>query len=169
MPKAILPPGLDFHPIKEKGACLYAGGLQIRGAYSVDSQLSLYRYWTGEMALHLLYPLVRKDDVPFAQDCFGDQYLQREGKVYQLFAETGEIEFLKPFKSAKEFLDWVDEEPIEYLSLPENLELSKGKLLLAYPPFCSEEGNNASIKEVENDEVISFHAELARQLFRSSN
>ncbi len=36
---------------------------------------TLRQVWIGEDRLSRLYPAVNADDVPFAQDCFGDQFL----------------------------------------------------------------------------------------------
>ena len=157
-----LPSSSDIFPINVHGQYLYSGGLQVRGALSNDSQLSLHRYWHGEMAFHNMYRSVLDSDVPIAQDCFGDQYLDREGIVYFLSAETGDTEKLN--MSPDEFIQWAAKDPIENLNLPEELNLEQGFLLHAYPPFCTKEGSNASVKAVPNDEVILFHADFANQI-----
>ncbi len=160
--KMNLSQSLRFIPILEVGAFLYSGGLQVRGIKSNHLQLSLNRYWYGDLALFKMYPKLNSMDIPFAQDCFGDQFFERKGVVFQLFAETGEIESID--KSPEEFLAWSSIDPIERLNLPSDLNLSDGKLLLAYPPFCTAEGNKSSIKEIDNDEVINFHADFSKQI-----
>jgi hypothetical protein len=43
--------------------------------------------------------------------------------------------------------------------------MDPGELLLAYPPFvCRESGAGAHLKPVPANEVIRFHADLARQI-----
>lgn len=158
---------LRINPILEDGAFLYSGGLQVRGIKSKHIQLSLHRYWHGDLALHRMYPKLNSTDIPFAQDCFGDQFFERNGIVFQLFAETGEIESID--MTPEEFLSWSSINPIEHLNLPSDLNLSDGKLLLAYPPFCTEEGNKPSISEINNDEVINFHAEFSKQISQIKN
>src|SRR5688500_691944 len=65
-------------------------GLHVRGACREPAWHSLRDAWLGEQAFHRLYPDVRPDDVPFAEDCLGDQFLLREGRVWRLYGETGE-------------------------------------------------------------------------------
>lgn len=158
---------LKFTPIFDNGAFLYSGGLQVRGIKSNHVQLSLNRYWHGDLALHKMYFKLNQMDIPFAQDCFGDQYFERNGIVFQLFAETGQIESTD--KPPTDFLIWASIDPIEHLNLPSDLNLTEGKLLLAYPPFCTTEGSKAIIKEVSNDEVINFHADFSKQISITKN
>ncbi|TVZ37995.1 hypothetical protein P886_2344 [Alteromonadaceae bacterium 2753L.S.0a.02] len=77
-------------------------------------------------------------------------------------AEKGNIEEYNCTWGA--FMSWVAEDPFERLDLPENLNLETGKLLFAYPPFCSKEGNEAVIKPIDGEEPIRFHADFARQI-----
>ncbi|MBE3659325.1 hypothetical protein BOO92_22125, partial [Vibrio navarrensis] len=64
----------------------------------------------------------------------------------------------------EQFLAWVDEDPIERLSIPNDLDLKVGQLLFAYPPFCTAEGNNTCIKAIDGVELIRFHANFAKQI-----
>lgn len=82
--------------------------------------------------------------------------------VVKLNAETGDIDGFGC--TWEQFLAWVDEEPIERLGIPSDLELKVGQLLSAYPPFCTVEGSNASLKAIDGIELISFHADFARQI-----
>ena len=141
---------------------LYSGGLQIRSEDAEEKLLNTKTFSDGDLALSKLYPSVEIDDYPIAQDCFGDQFLLRQGKVIKLMAETGETEEYDC--TWEQFLEWVDEDPINRLDLPEKLNLEKGKLLFAYPPFCTKEGKNASIKAIDGIELIEFHADFARQI-----
>src|SRR5581483_2945881 len=72
------------------GCVVFGGGLHIRGASANPNWHSLRQVWIGEDRLSRLYPGVNADDVPFAQDCFGDQFLLRSGSVMRLHGETGE-------------------------------------------------------------------------------
>jgi len=141
---------------------LYSGGLQIRSENAEEPLLNVATFLTGELALSKLYPLIKASDYPIAQDCFGDQFLIRDNSVIKLMAETGDIEEYN--YTWEQFLAWVDEDPEDKLDLPENLELESGKLLFAYPPFCTKEGSNATIKPIDGMELISFHADFSRQI-----
>jgi hypothetical protein len=141
---------------------LYSGGLQIRSENADKPLLNVRTFQQGELALSSLYPLVRPGDYPVAQDCFGDQFLIRDNSVIKLMAETGDIEEFNC--TWEQFLAWADEDPYDRLDLPENLNLEIGKLLFAYPPFCTKEGANATIKPIDGEELIRFHAEFARQI-----
>lgn len=141
---------------------LFNGGLQIRSKSSTDPFFNTETFTNGELALHKLYPNVNETDIPIAQDCFGDQFIIRDNIVYQLEAETGDISSLEV--SWDDFLSWISEDPIERLNISDDLSLTQGNLLFAYPPFCTKEGSNASIKEVDGREVILAHAEMARQI-----
>lgn len=141
---------------------LYSGGLQIRSEEAANSFYRIDTFLKGELALHKLYKGVEPDDIPIAQDCFGDQFLIRKGKVFRLYAETGELE---PYDlNWEQFLEWVNEDPIERLEIDEDLDLEVGKLLFAYPPFCTKEGENARINPIDGKEVIRFHAKFAKEL-----
>ena len=63
-----------------------------------------------------------------------------------------------------QFLSWVNEDPEDRLDLPEDLDLEVGQLFLAYPPFCTKEGENAEIRAINGKEVIAFHADFAKQI-----
>lgn len=141
---------------------LYSGGLQIRSNDAEDPLLNCNTFLNGEIAFHNLYPAIEHEDYPIAQDCFGDQFFIRNNLVIKLMAETGDIEELNC--TWEQFLVWVAEDPIERLDLPDDLELEKGKLLFAYPPFCTVEGSNAVIKAIDGIELINFHADFAKQI-----
>ncbi|EGR0148808.1 MULTISPECIES: hypothetical protein [Vibrio] len=141
---------------------LYSGGLQIRSKDAQERLLNVDTFLDGELAFHNLYREVKASDFPIAQDCFGDQFFIRDNLVVKLNAETGEIDEFGC--TWEQFLAWVDENPIERLSIPNDLDLQAGQLLFAYPPFCTAEGNNASIKAIDGVELIRFHADFAKQV-----
>lgn len=141
---------------------LYNGGLQIRSEEASDKLLNVKSFLEGDLSLSELYSSVLPSDYTIAQDFFGDQFLIRNDLVVKLMAETGEIEELNC--TWEEFLSWVNEDPYNRLDLPEDLELETGKLLFAYPPFCTKEGSNEVIKPIDGEELIRFHADFARQI-----
>ena len=159
---AELPVGL-FEVVREwNGFVLHGGALHVRGACLEPEWHSLRVAWRGEGALHRLYDAVRAEDVPFAQDLFGDQFLWREEAVWRLFAETGDVEEMAG--SLEEFWEGVNGDVEGYLNVGKG-ELEPGQLVLAYPPFCVEEsGRNVGFSKVPAQEAIAFHATLARQL-----
>src|SRR3954466_4178623 len=77
------------------GFILFDGGLHVRGAVISPEWHSLRKVWPGDFALHRLFPAIEETDVPFAQDCLGDQFVLRAGVVYRLNAECGEIKSLE--------------------------------------------------------------------------
>jgi hypothetical protein len=152
------------------GFIQFEGGLHVRGACRAPAWHSLRDAWEGEAAFHRLYPEVRPEDVPFAEDCLGDQFLLRDGQVWRLWAETGEIESLEVGWSG--FFEAVQADPVEYLSLYPLLQfqreggrLEPGQLLAAFPPFCTKESaDGVSLRAIVADERRRFLAELAMQL-----
>jgi hypothetical protein len=126
------------------GFIQFHGGFHVRGACHEPWWHSLRAAWEGDEAFHRLYPQVRAEDVPFAEDCLGDQFLLRGSGVVRLRAETGESELLGLSFGA--FLDRVQKDPVEILTLgplqrfrDEGGRLEPGQSLGAYPPFCTKE------------------------------
>jgi hypothetical protein len=53
---------------------------------------------------------------------------------------------------------------------PDGGSLPVGKLLLAYPPFCTgKSGSNASLRVENALEVIKYHADFARKIAESED
>lgn len=152
------------------GCVLFGGGLHIRGCVQHPDWHSLQRAWTGQDRLSALYPAVQSDDIPFAQDCFGDQFLLRSNVVFRLRGETGEVESLGI--GWTEFLTAAAADPIEFLLLQllegfkiEGGTLEPGQLLNVYPPLCTQEANNGvSLKAIPALEQIRFLADFASQI-----
>ena len=154
----------------ENGFILFGGGLHVRGAVLSPEWHSLRKVWFGDLALHRLFPAITETDVPFAQDCLGDQFVLREDTVHKLDAETGT---LRNFGMDLEvFLSCARENPVEFLSLQplqqfqlEGGELRPGQLLSVYPPFIFEESaQSVSLKAISMFDRIGFLAELASQV-----
>ncbi|MBI3822070.1 MAG: SMI1/KNR4 family protein [Planctomycetes bacterium] len=142
-----LPKSLADMLRQTNGFIQYHGGFHLRGACLAPTWHSLRDAWLGPSAIHRLYAAVKPDDIPFAEDFLGDQFLLRGGEVWRLFAETGELEPLEA--SFKEFLKDVEDDPGENLGLHPLLKfqregghLQPGQLLAADPPFCMEEAED---------------------------
>lgn len=146
------------------------GGLHVRGICPDPLWHSLAHVWTGEMALHRLFRDVRSDDVPFAQDCLGDQFLLRDGRVVRLAGETGEIEDLR--MNLADFLGRADRDPLDSLSLQplmdfreEHGELQPGALIHVAPPFCLKDiKGERSLSPVPAFDLLNAHATLAKEI-----
>jgi hypothetical protein len=155
------------------GFIQFHGGFHVRGACLTPAWHSLRDAWIGKNAFHLLYPDVMPEDIPFAEDCMGDQFLLRDGTVWQLFAETGELESLE--STFSEFLQNVEDDPGEHLALHPLLQfqregghLQPGQLLSANPPFCTEEAEDGvSLKAIASEERRRFLADLAKKMSES--
>jgi hypothetical protein len=153
----------------ENGFIAVEGGFHVRGASLNPEWHSLRAAWEGEFALYQLYPTVRNNDIPWAEDCFGDQYLIRDGLVVRLSGETGEIE--ETHSTWSDFLSLSEEDPIEFLNLShlerfrnEGGVLLPGQLLSVYPPFVTTEGGHPSLKPIPALERRAALADLARQI-----
>lgn len=152
------------------GFIQFHGGLHVRGACHDPGWHSLRDAWDGEAAFWRLYPEVNQADVPFAEDCMGDQFLLRDGVVHQLAAEVGEVESLGV--GLREFFQAVGSDPVGFLSLQPLLQhqqgggrLEPGQLLAAYPPFCTEESaESVSLIAIAAGERRRFLADMAAQL-----
>jgi len=149
------------------GFVAFGGGLHLRGACVAPAWHSLRHAWRGDAALYRLFPALASDDVPFAEDALGDQYVLRDGRVVHLSAETGE---LAPREvGLEQFLAEAFEDPVNYLGLQplqqfeaEGGRLQPGQLLSVYPPFCTEESaNGVSLRAVPSADRIGFLSELA--------
>jgi hypothetical protein len=152
------------------GFILYGGGLHVRGACKSPKWHSLRNVWTGSFALHKHYSALLESDVPFAQDCVGDQFILRDHRVHRLDAETGRLESMEV--DLKEFLKRTQKNSVEYLSLYpllryqiEGNSLKPGQLLNVYPPFCFEESSKGvSIKAIAMFDRLGFLADLSKQI-----
>lgn len=152
------------------GLVAYEGGLHVRGACRQPEWHSLRHAWHGPQAFHELYAAVEREDVPFAEDAVGDQWLLRGESVWRLAAETGDVDSLD--QTLRAFLAAVQRDPVERLGLQplmkfrsEGGALAPGQLLNVYPPFCTvEAARGVHLSAVPTGERLCFLAELARQL-----
>ncbi len=168
---ARLPQDLRQLLAEVNGFIMFDGGLHLRGACVGPEWHSLRKVWEGELALSSLYPVIRPEDVPFAEDCMGDQFVLRDGVIHQLAAETGQLSSLEV--GLFDFLDKAQKSPIEYLSLHPLIQfqreqgrfISPGELLDANPFFCmAESGAGVQLKAVPALERLSFLAHVAGQI-----
>lgn len=157
--------------LEATGGFILGGGLlHVRGATESPHWHSLEIAWRGPEAFHTLYPEVRPTDIPFAEDGLGDQWLLRGGHVARLWAETGDVDVTDV--SLEGFFDAVEENAVESLDvglIAEAVEeygpIPPGKLLLAYPPLCTEEAEDGvDLSPVDAAELYGLHAELAESV-----
>lgn len=152
------------------GCIVHGGSLHIRGSCLQPDWHSLHHVWMGDNRLSAYYANVRHDDVPFAQDILGNQFLIRSNSVWRLEGETGEIADLR--MSWREFLKAATNNPIEFLSLQlfEDFKsgggsVEPGQLLNVYPPLCTNEASNGvSVRAIPALEQIRFLADFASQV-----
>jgi hypothetical protein len=152
------------------GFVQFAGGLHVRGVCEKPTWHSIGEVMVGPLALHHLYKAILPTDAPFAQDCVADQFLLRDGIVYKLQSETGELESLG--FSLSQFFLAIEADPIEFLAMQPLLRfqrngsmLEPGQVLHVYPPFCTKEAaNGVSLRAVSATEALAFLAHFSRQL-----
>jgi hypothetical protein len=167
---ALLPRELASLLGQVNGFILHGGALHVRGAVSSPVWHSLRFRWRGAESVVALYPSLEPDDIPFAEDCVGDQFVLRRDEVVRLAAEDGSIEPTGTGLFA--FLDAAAKDPIGFLRAQPLLNhlnnagtLQPGELLFAYPPYCTAEAaSGVSLKAIPADEVIRFHTGLAAKL-----
>jgi hypothetical protein len=167
---SLLPPNLVALLQQINGFVQFGGGLHVRGVCSTPGWHSLATVMLGEHAIHRHYPAVASTDVPFAQDCVADQFLLREGIVYRLQSETGELQSLEV--NLPGFLSAIEAAPIEFLAMQpllqfqqEGGELQPGQGLHVYPPFCTNEAaNGVSLRPIGAEEALAFLANFCCQL-----
>jgi hypothetical protein len=151
------------------GYVAYHGGLHVRGACLQPTWHSLRYNWLGDGAIHKLYPAMTPDDIPFAEDALGDQFIVRGGIVHRLSAETGELTSLGV--DLPDFDAKVQADPVEFLQLhpllqirSEGRELEPGQLLSVIPPFVLNCDGERSFKPVDGREHLEWLAGFARQI-----
>ena len=164
-----LPPELAAFLLEENGFIAVHGGFHVRGACHEPAWHSLRAAWLGPESVASRYPTVRPDDIPFAEDAVGDQFLLRHGVVHRLSAETGELESLDVGLS--DFVSRAADDPIEYLNLGPLVafedtggRLAPGQLLSVYPPYCVDAPGERSIRAIAAEEQHRSLARLAEEI-----
>src|SRR5574338_338404 len=79
-----LPMELQQLIAQRNGFVAFRGGLHVRGACTAPEWHSLRAAMEGPASFAARFRTVKKDDVPFAQDVFGDQFILRGDKVHKL-------------------------------------------------------------------------------------
>ena len=145
------------------GFILHDGAIHVRGASTNPEWHSIRAALNGRLALHGLYHDVLPTDIPFAQDQVGDQFLLRDGAVWRLFAETGEVEQFCP--NLATFLSGLQDDVEHTFNVGLHRSMEPGQLMQAFPPFCMKEAENGvTLSPKPANEVIIFHASLAREI-----
>lgn len=152
------------------GFIALGGALHIRGVCAEPDWHSLEVAWHGDRALSRLYCEVLPDDIPFGQNCLGDQLLLRDGSVHELEGETGSLSDLKV--DLMSFLSGCQTEPERWLPM-EVLRrftngggrLEPGTLISVYPPFCTKQAaNGVSLRAISASDRIGFLSDFAAQI-----
>ncbi|MCA8829622.1 SMI1/KNR4 family protein [Hymenobacter pini] len=168
---AKLPTYLQAFLREQNGVVAYFGGLHIRGCVAAPGWHSLASVWQGERALWRTYDAVQKADIPFAQDCAGNQFLLRGDAVLWLDTETGELADLEV--DFKHFLFGAEKFPLDALGMQPLRAfqqaggvLQPGQLLSLYPPLCitTKGQSKPSAKAVSVTERLAWLAEFHRQI-----
>ncbi len=138
-----LPEELKSFYLDINGIIAFNGGLHIRGCVLDPDWHSLRHVWVGDSALFRVFNALSPKDIPFAQDCLGDQYFLRMGSVWSLMVDTGEIDDLEI--ELYDFLEDAILDPVEFLGLEPLVQflddgqvLEPGFILKSIPPFSIE-------------------------------
>lgn len=159
----LLPDYLKDFYLNNNGLIAYNGGLHIRGCANFPEWHSLKEYWFGKMKLSHLFSTININDIPFAQDCFGDQYIIRNNKLGRVLAEIDEFQDLKIVFC--EFLHQVTSNVYEFLAI-ENISqfnLKPNQLINAFPPFCMDIKQRI-LKPIDLTKRITFLSEFSKQI-----
>ncbi|AHJ97076.1 SMI1/KNR4 family protein [Hymenobacter swuensis] len=168
---ARLPSYLQAFLREQNGVVAYFGGLHIRGCVAAPGWHALAGVWQGERALWRTYAEVQKADIPFAQDCAGNQFLLRGDAVLWLDTETGELADLEV--DFKHFLFGAEKFPLDALGMQPLRAfqqaggvLHPGQLLSLYPPVCiaTKNQSEAGAKAVSVTERLRWLADFHEQI-----
>ena len=152
------------------GFVAFRGGLHVRGACTAPEWHSLRAAMEGPSSFAARFRTIKKEDVPFAQDVFGDQFVWREGKVYKLDSYADQLEEVA--SGVVDFFAKVQQDPIGLLELGHLTQfegtgetLRPGELLMEWPPFVvSESRKGVSLRRIPAAERLEFLADIAKQL-----
>jgi hypothetical protein len=169
-----LPKELQHILNETNGYIAFGGGFHLRGVCSSPDWHSINAIWKGEYALSKLFTNVLSTDIPFAEDCLGDQFIIREGNIMKLLAETGEIEDMET--NIADFFANIESNPVEFLLLQPLMEyyadggkLEPGQLLFVYPPFCTTEASDKIYQDqIDSMQLLMAHARLSQELSKLS-
>ncbi|GAB3225658.1 hypothetical protein GCM10027346_07110 [Hymenobacter seoulensis] len=166
---ARLPSYLQAFLREQNGVVAYFGGLHIRGCVTEPTWHSLAEAWQGENAFWRTYDTVVETDIPFAQDCVGNQFLLRGDAVLFLDTETGELADLEV--DFKHFLFGAEKFPLDALGMQPLRTfqqgggvLRPGELLSLHPPVCITTTTKSSSKAVPAAARLTWLADFYRQI-----
>ncbi len=165
-----LPTDLQQLLAQRNGFVAFRGGLHVRGACVEPRWHSLRAAMEGPESFTARFRTVKKHDVPFAQDVFGDQFVWRDEKVYKLDSYADQLEEVA--EGVVDFFGKVQADPIELLGLGHLAQfegtgetLRPGELLMEWPPFVvSESRKGVSLRRIPVQERLEFLADIAKQL-----
>jgi hypothetical protein len=165
-----LPTDLQQLLAQRNGFVAFRGGLHVRGACVEPRWHSLRAAMEGPESFAARFRTVKKDDVPFAQDVFGDQFVLRGEKVYKLDSYADQLEEVA--NGVVDFFGKVQQDPIALLELDHLTQfegtgetLRPGELLMEWPPFVvSESRKGVSLRRIPAVERLEFLADIAKQL-----
>jgi len=165
-----LPMDLQQLLAQRNGFVAFRGGLHVRGACTTPAWHSLRAVMEGPESFAERYRVVKRGDVPFAQNVFGDQFILRGNAVQRLdaYADT-----LAPIAAdLTGFFALVQQDPIETLALGHLAQfegsgetLRPGELLMEWPPFVVEGSEKGvTLRRIPVADRLEFLADIARQL-----
>jgi hypothetical protein len=165
-----LPMDLQQLIAQRNGFVAFRGGLHVRGACTAPEWHSLRVAMEGPASFSARFRTIKSDDVPFAQNLFGDQFILRGGKVFKLDSYADQLEEVAG--GLVDFFAKVQQDPIALLSLGHLAQfeatgetLRPGELLMEWPPFVVEGSEKGvSLRRIPASERLEFLADIARQL-----
>ena len=155
---------------KMNGVRLLDGGLTFYNCTREKVWNALLFAIAGDRALYKTYDQLLPNDLPFAIDCFGDQYIWRQGIVFHLTGDSGEVRSLD--FTLDQFIEGISTNPIDFLNLAPFIELTQNRqttlnqdqLFGVYPPFMMQHEGERTFKAIEAEEVIDYLKYLYCQL-----
>jgi hypothetical protein len=160
----ILPDYLKNFYHKLNGFIAFQGGLHVRGCSIEPGWHSLREIWFGEFKLSRLFDSIEANDIPIAQDCFGDQFVIRMGHLWLLHSETDEITDLEI--DFDQFIEQSFSATPRFLNIHniQNLKLKPGQLINVVPPFCIDSKTGYSYKPIDSLEQIRYLSFFSKEI-----
>jgi hypothetical protein len=160
----ILPGYLKDFYLKQNGLIAFHGGLHIRGCVNEPDWHSLKEVWFGNTKLSLLFDSIEINDIPIAQDCFGDQFIIRDKSIWLLSAETDEIKNLEV-----DFLQFTQQaftDTSKFLNIEniQHLDIKPGQLINVVPPFCVNSKSGYSFRPIDSFEQIRYLSSFSKEI-----
>ncbi len=153
----------DFY-IKNNGFILGNGVVHIRGCVKKPIWHSLKEIWYGKDKLSNLYDSIQLNDIPIAQDCFGDQFFLRNNTMYLLKSEFDEIETFNC--DFLEFMEQIYDLTPEEIDLKNShgIKLKPGQLINVDPPLVFDSPIGYSFKAIKAIDQIKNLSKLSKIL-----